>query len=58
MNGQSTLTQATIANIHDVTVQAIARAAGDDFDALPSAELNDAVAVEINNQLKDLAGVA
>lgn len=58
MVGDTTLTQATIANIHDTTVQVITRTAGDDFEAMSSQELSDAVGVEINNQLKALAGVA
>lgn len=57
MSEQSLQTQAVLANVQELAVQAIANAAGDDFDALPVAELHQEVAVEIRNQLRDLAGV-
>lgn len=57
MSDHNTQTLAVLANIQEIAVQAIATASGDDFDALPAAELQHEVAVEIRNQLRDLAGV-
>lgn len=58
MSGNQTMTtQAVLANIQEVAVRAIAEAAGDDFEALSSPELHNVVSVEINKQVRDLAGV-